>query len=1142
MFKKGSQIYYSPSDLIRYMKSPFASWMDRYLIESSQPIYEKDPQDPILENLASKGLLHENQIIQKFESEGRQCKKSLSFDKGEFSTLSLVEQKVEIIYQAHLKKNNFEGQADFLVLQENGLYEVWDAKLALTPQPTFLIQLCCYSDMLTTIQKQKTQSFTVILGNNQQISYFFHDFYDYYRTLLNTFLKKQKQFSLEQFPDPSASTEWLNWSQTAESYLIQKDHLFQVAHIKKSQIKKLNKAQITTLKDLASTKKTYVQGLHLKTFQKLKEQAKIQLKSQNSSTPLYKVISPTLDSPISGLSLLPPHSPSDVFFDIEGFPLEEKGLEYLWGAVYYEPHSQKALFKDFWAHDSEEEKKAFSQFIQWVYQLWLKDPTMHIYHYANYEVAACKRLMGAYGVCEKEIDQLLRHHVFIDLYKIVKEGILLGEPRYSIKNIEKVYRSKRTTEVGNGGDSIIAYDTWRQNYQQGIEGRCWKTSPLLEQLRLYNKDDCFSTQELVIWLRKEQLKHQILFLDPNNSPETISKTDISKENTEIEKKRDSLLKKAKEEPHKEKASIIENLAWLLEYHRREKKPVYWKLFERLNLSDIELLDDIDCLACLERTNREPFKLTTRSKKMAYEYQFPEQDFKEGPSSFYLLNVEWKPNQRASITIDYENSHFKEKKVIILSTQVPPTSLSLIPKESLKTEILEKSIERVVDDYEKNNFEPKKSALFDFLMRSKPQIKGESPKDIAPINMPSDKRLKKIIHTIENLDNSYLTIQGPPGTGKSYTAQHIIAHLLQKGHRIGISSNSHKAILNLLFKTAHYCQKKHIEAHFFSSSKNNSEEFQSLNIQYTPNNKIDSILDDRCVIGTTAWGFARPELKNQFDYLFIDEAGQLSIAHLVAISQSTCNLILIGDQMQLGQPSQGSHPAESGLSLLDYLLHDQPVIPPDMGVLLNKTYRMHSNINNFISQHIYDNKLISDTKNDKRIIKAPPSPHKLSKESGILFIPIEHSGNTQSSNEEVKEIVNIAHHMLNRIFYTGNSLNPQRPIEWNDILFISPYNHQVNKLQSALGKQAKVGTVDRFQGQEAPIVIISMCSSSANESTHGINFLFDRQRINVALSRALSIAIVVAHPHLSQVHTNHIEQLRKLNLFTAITNRSPSNNT
>ncbi|MGO2302681.1 TM0106 family RecB-like putative nuclease [Psychrobacter sp. AOP7-D1-15] len=1164
MYKKEG-IFYSPSDLTKYMESPFASWMDRLVQEHPKLVPEPDPSDELMVMLQQKGYEHEDKLETQFISEGKSLVKIEGITKKDkyTKTLAAMKQGAEVIVQGRLELSEFAGYADFLVKVEHKSdqplsnlgdwhYEVWDTKLASHVKPTFIIQLCCYAQMLEAIQGCLPQNITVALGNGEKQILKTHDFYYYYLSLKNTFLVEHSRFHPDQKPDPADSKSWGNWSNHAEQILLDKDHLFQVANITKAQIKKLNKIGIHTMQQLAELPLLSVHGIHSTSLAKIKDQAAIQikthLKTKNSDEPNGNAIPefeilPHTEDEKKGLALLPPHSALDVFFDIEGFPLDEGGLEYLWGNSYFDEQGDRQ-FKDFWAHNREQEKQCFEAFIHWVYDRWQQDPSMHIYHYANYEIAACRKLMGRYGICEYEVDQLLRNEVFVDLYKVVKGGLRLGAPKYSIKNVERLYRSKRNTEVGNGGDSIVVYDHWRQLFEQGLEGDTWQTSKILNDIRDYNIDDCDSTQELTVWLREQQAIHRIEYLGKTEVIEPA----VSEEVTMVTALRDRLLDQAETEllDNPKQAQLTENLAWMLEFHRRESKPLFWKLFDRLGSDEIELFDDLDCLALCERTDRAPFKSQPKARNLSYEYSFDvEQEFKGAAKSFYLLGVEKLDGKNATVSFVAEESDL-DKGIIVVKTKDEPSNIvSLIPNEYIDTSIISDALFRTVAEYEQGLFRQQQSAVIDFLTGSKPRISNHTGGDIVDSDEPNA-RLEQIITAIVNLDNSYLPIQGPPGAGKTFTGKHVIAHLLKSGARIGISSNSHKAINNLLLSTAKYCKLQNIKAAFICT-QDTDDELADYDVTISSNSKLIGHIESSCVIGATAWGFAREDMTEQLDYLFIDEAGQVSTANLVAMSRSAKNLVLMGDQMQLGQPSQGTHPAQSGLSILDYLLHKTPTIPADRGVFLDTTYRMHSKVNTVISQLIYEGKLKSHFDNDKRILQTVDAATQntdqqtleahLNSEAGIIFIPVEHEGNTQASDEEVIVIKQLAESLLGRLLHTGATKDTgeleTRIITWDDMLFVAPYNHQVSKLKIALGKQAKIGSVDKFQGQEAPIIFLSMCSSDASESPRGIDFLLDKNRINVAISRAQTLAVVVANSNLRNMSVNNVEQLKKVNLFNAM---------
>ncbi len=1131
MYFESEKMIFSPSDLTQYMDSPFASWMEHLAGTNPELLPVPDEDDAMMALLQKQGNVHELATLALFREMGLTVVDLNGISDAVNAASAAMQSGADIIYQAALALMPFQGRADFLVkvtgtsLFGDFHYEIWDTKLAKVVKPYFIIQLCCYVEMLEALQGRRPEHIVVVLGNGEQKRLRTNDYFYYYQNLKQRFLKIHQQFSINNRPDPAESNGWGRWGAYAEELLKQADHLIQVATMTKSQIKKLQKAGISTMQALVNTDVTRVKGINTPVFERLKSQATIQKESNGRDIPLYKIL-PHEASKKQGLALLPPGSPHDIFFDIEGYPLEDGGLEYLWGVTYFDEEGARQ-FKDFWAHEQAQEKEAFKAFIEWVYGRWLQAPAMHIYHYANYEIAACRKLMGRYGICEFEVDTLLRNEVFIDLYKVVKGSLLLGEPRYSIKNVEHLYRPKRETEVGSGGDSVVVYEHWKSN----PDGDTWQTSKILNDIREYNIDDCNSTQELVDWLRLRQQEHGIAYLGKTEA----EAPEIKEEVGERIRLRDRLLLKSatlKDDNLIEHARVTSVLAWSLEFHRREAKPVFWRLFDRMGLGDDELLDDLDCLAHCTRTDKPPIKPTPSARHLAYEYAFDaNQEFKGTSSRYYVLGRESAAGKNLTVNFIKDGSQIDQGYIYLQMKDVLDETITLIPDEYVNPNPIPNALTKQVEAFEQGRLNH--SAIVDFLTKSTPRIIGhQSGKPIAPSHDP-EQRLQQIIQTVIHLDNSYLTIQGPPGSGKTYTGKHVIAALIKLGKKVGISSNSHKAINNLLLSTAHYCQKEKING-YFACTKETDKALIELGVDILENKDIANHLQPGSVIGTTAWGFSRLELEDAFDYLFIDEAGQVSVANLIAMSRATKNIILMGDQMQLGQPSQGSHPEDSGLSVLDYLLHATPTIPDSMGVFLRTTYRMHSTVNQFISDAIYEEKLESSPENDRQRIAVPEGYDGiLNKEAGIITVPVAHEGNTQASDEEVAQIAILANQMIGRTFTAKDGI--PRLIGWEDMLFVAPYNHQVNKLKAALGEHAKVGSVDKFQGQEAPIVFLSLCASNANESPRGMNFLFDKNRINVAISRAQSLAIVVYSPTLLEASATNIDQLGLINLFCRLIN-------
>src|SRR5437588_158029 len=281
-----------------------------------------------------------------------------------------------------------------------------------------------------------------------------------------------------------------------------------------------------------------------------------------------------------------------------------------------------------------------------------------------------------------------------------------------------------------------------------------------------------------------------------------------------------------------------------------------------------------------------------------------------------------------------------------------------------------------------------------------------------------------------------------------------------------------------------------------------------------------------LVAGTAWLFARPEQNQSLDYLFVDEAGQVSLGSLVAMGLAARNIVLVGDKMQLAQPIQGVHPGRSGLSALEFLLADHATVPPERGIFLDVTRRMHPDVCRFISEAVYEGRLHSDPSTAVRELVLGPGADAALKPAGVSFVPVSHQECRQKSAEEAHRVQVLFGSLLQQRWIEAAGY--ARPITVDDILVVSPYNMQVNLLQSMLPPGARVGTVDKFQGQEAAVVIVSMATSSAEDVPRGMEFLYSRNRLNVAVSRALSLAIMVASPTLLEAPCSRVEQMALVN--------------
>ena len=320
--------------------------------------------------------------------------------------------------------------------------------------------------------------------------------------------------------------------------------------------------------------------------------------------------------------------------------------------------------------------------------------------------------------------------------------------------------------------------------------------------------------------------------------------------------------------------------------------------------------------------------------------------------------------------------------------------------------------------------------------------------IDPIDREDPKRL---LHAstlaVHALDRSWLVIQGPPGSGKTYTTSHLVASLIRAGKTVGIASNSHKAIDNVLHAIEQRLTEIGAPVRLIGQKKDsNDESFDGKGFieSVSRNEDIDPNMP---IIGGTAWLFARPELAASRDVLFVDEAGQVSLGNLVAMATAAKSVVLVGDQMQLAQPIQGAHPRDSGRSALDHLLEGHAVVPPERGIFLSKTWRMHPDLCAFVSAAVYEGKLHSEAGCATQRLVLTKNAHPALKAAGLSFFPVQHEGCRQKSNEEAEATRDILMSLLGQRVIDRNGR--ERAMTLNDVLVVAPYNMQVNLLRSCL---------------------------------------------------------------------------------------------
>jgi uncharacterized protein len=1119
---------YSPKDLIAYLEGDFAAWCERNHAEQARGEARRtlgpralapDATDEELEIAVRRGLAHEAAHLEQLKQRVPDLVEVARGDDAHARTRAAMQAGAPVIFQGELRAEQWMGVADFLHRIEGSTsprYEPWDTKLARAAKPYFLLQLAAYAEMLEAMQGHRPERFGFVLGDGSEVTFRTAEVWHYYRRLKRQFEAFQATWASDTVPDPTLDRTFGRWSESAHALLEHVDDLSLIAGISRSQIIRLREAGVDTVVELAALPAdAIIARISPATLATLREQAAMQVATRKDGTIAWALRPRNSAQPRRGLALLPPPSPLDIFLDLEGFPYAEGGLEYLIGATTIEANAT-LTFHDWWAHDSVQEKEAFEAFIDWAWQRLKDDPALHIYHYAAYERTAFSRLSIKYATREYELDQLLRHDVFVDLYTVVRQGMVIGTPSYSLKDIEHLYMPPRTEDVSSAGGSVIAYQKWLDSG----EPEAWQESPILAAIRDYNRVDCESMVPLRAWLLERQREAGVGWMPrPDADESAIS----DREPKEVERFAAELMARATAHTEGSEARrVTELLAWLLEYHRRDNKPMWWQYFEWLKMTDEQLYDDPNCLAGVARTERAP---VPDKRSMIYEFAF---DADQETRLHAGSKVHFLSGEGAKITIHELDGATGTLTIRLGNGRTVPEHGNLIPNEFVGAEKVAESVERYVRAWAVGSVIA--PAVDDLIARRPPRLSGRSG---GPV-LRGDDVTAGAIAAARAMDQTTLAIQGPPGTGKTTTGARIIAALLADGKRVGVMATGHAVILNMLDKLLE--QEPTLAGRVYKVGKEREHPSVTAGaLELIESADAEAVLAQRsCVIGGTAWLFSRPEMIGALDYLFIDEAGQVPLANAIAGGMSARNIILMGDQMQLAQVTQGAHPGESGASCLAYLLQDHAVIPDDLGVFLGTSYRMHPAVCSFISDAFYEGRLTNHPPTagnqviggDDQVL---PGSH------GVHFIPVNHAGNTQGSEEEVATIADLVETLLaSSVSLRGAAPRPMTP---SDILIVAPFNLQVRALRARLGDDIRIGSVDKFQGQEAPVVIVSMCASTLDDAPRGPEFLLSPNRLNVAISRAQALALVVGSPDLGNVRVRSVKELQLVNTWCRVEERT-----
>ncbi|MBD7919125.1 TM0106 family RecB-like putative nuclease [Cellulomonas sp. Sa3CUA2] len=1098
----------------------------------------------------------------------------------------------DVVHQAAFFDGRFVGRADFVVREEDGAWSVRDAKLARNAQPTALLQVAAYADQLVRAGLPVARHVELVLGDGAVTRHAVADLVPVYRERRVRLQEMLDTHRAQDGPVAWGDDRWAACGRcsscTAE--LEARRDVTLVAGVYERQRTALVAAGITTIDALAAAPDDLeVEGLSPAVVEKARLQARLQVEQEaRNPDPAHPGDVPwAVTHPERIAELLPPADPGDIFFDFEGDPLwydaalagepDAWGLEYLFGVVENPPEPDvEAPFVAFWAHDRAAERVALREFLAYLAARREQFPGMHVYHYAAYEKSTLRRLAGRHGEGEAQVDALLREGLLVDLYAAVKAGVRTGQRSYSLKKLEPLYMATgRGDGVTNAADSIVEY---AEAVAARDAGRLDDWNERIKAIEVYNHYDCDSTLGLRDWLLARLAEAGVapsraVVLDPEAAARAA-------ELGAPDPLEDDLLAIAGPGPGEgvvrtPARQAVALVGAALRYHQREDKPYWWGHFDRLSAHpsdwterrNVLLVDRPGSVEVVTDWHLPPGKKVERRVLRMTGRLEPGSDLRAGAQAVGLYEPPLPECVKTSVDgprgwcermtvldVAAEVDGPRPHDVLLVEETRPRGSdafaelpMALAPAGPLATGPLRDAIrglaQRVLDaatslDAGTGDVRLPRAAVLDLARRTPPRTRSGRPLP------PADGDLVDVLtRAVLDLDDSYLAVQGPPGTGKTFTGARVIAALVARGWRVGVVAQSHAVVENMLRGVAAAGVAPEAIAKKAPGASDGRVADPAAPWTWVPDAGFGAFWAARpggapgtgAVLGGTAWDLVSTKRRpaEPLDLLVVDEAGQFALANTFAVAGAARNLLLLGDPQQLPQVSQGTHPEPVDRSALGWLTDGHDTLPADLGYFLPVTYRMHPELCAAVSTLAYEGRLVAAPDAAARSLDGIAA--------GVHGVLVDHEGNAVASPEEAEVVVRLVTDLVGRTWRDPRAAEPARPLTPADVLVVAAYNAQVWTVRRALDAAGftatRVGTVDRFQGQEAPVVLVTTAASSPAQVPRGLDFLLDRNRLNVAVSRGQWAAFVVRSTHLTRTLPQRPESLERLGAFVGLTTRS-----
>ena len=1064
--------------------------------------------------LADKGSQHEAECLAHYRAMGHSIYEVPQRETGERFDAWVArvgtpwDDGPDVIFQMPFVHDGMRGIADFLVRVADPstgacAYEPVDAKLARTEaKPGHVLQLCFYADALRAATGATPEHLHLWLGSGDVETLVTREFHPYWHRLRGQLRQLLEHDAPEQDtrPVPNTHCEFCEFAAICETQWRDEDSLFYVAGIRATEVVDLEDADIVTLAALA-TAPVEDRAIGSERFGRLVTQAELQVEARTNleEPPPFRLAPAGEDQRWGhGLELLPEPDDGDVILDFEGDPFwtVERGLFFLFGLLAHDADGAWT-FEARWAHDRVGEERATGDLIAYLERRRAVHPGMHVYHYNHTERSALQRLAAEHGVGEVALSDMVDSGLFVDLLEVVRNAVQVGTESYSLKDIERLTAYERGHEIDQGAAAVVEYEHYMAKPDDAVLGR----------IASYNEDDVRATLALRDWL---------VGLRPAALPWRAAVLDPEEEHRELDARVAALHAFGPDTPEHLLGDLLGY--WVREF-RAYKAPKLASTYRET----ADMLDDPDVLAGLEFIDIEA-RYTAKGKERKWpgaRFRFPPQEISDELAADDASVLYGSPDGATGYSSVSDLDEVAGELVLEWNDKatergVHPSAVAFhdYVSPNPKPEALDSLAAAVLQD---PAAPPPNAAWLSLLRRDDPAFTAGG----GPPGGSFTDDLDAMCGWVTHLDGSCISIQGPPGTGKTYWGAHLVHGLIKAGRRVGITAMSHHAIDNLLEGIlAVFDERRDVDDLRAIRKVSNRNHPKLPDVTYVTGGNAPLAKSEWNLVAGTTWVFAGSDLRAApVDVLIVDEAGQLALADALAASTSARNLVLLGDPLQLPQVAQAVHPGGGGSSVLQHVLGEDVTMPPDRGVFLTETRRMHPDVCRFISDEIYEGRLGSH---------ADCARQGTAFGTGLRWLPADHDECATESVEEAELVADEIRNLLGTPWVDRGGV--ERPLTVNDFMVVAPYNDQVALLRATLDADRQtlaipVGTVDKFQGREAAVVFFTMTTSSSDSMPRSAEFLFSRNRLNVAISRARCLAYLVCTEELLNSRARTIEEMR-----------------